>query len=433
MLQGTILTLSLIFVATNLVVDLLQSMIDPRIRRSLTMARDSNAVRRSRRRACEEQAAPATQVRGYWQSVGYRLRHDPVTLVFGAIVLLIVLAAIFAPLVAPFDPYKESIIGRLKPFGWRGHLLGTDELGRDMLSRLIYGGRVSLLMGLRAGRRSPPCVGGTLGVIAGFAGGTCNTAIMRTMDVFYAFPSVLLAVAISGAMGGGMVNGMLALTLVFIPPMCRVAETATTQVRALDFIEAARASGAGTLTIIRYHVLGNVLGPVFIYASSPGQRQHPAGLGPVVSRPGREAADAGLGADAQHAAPVDLRRADRLRAAGRGDLHHLDLLQPGQRRLRVLPWTCGCEPAVPRIRRGSARARHPRPRRPRATAADRARPLEALPGPRRRQNRARCARWTASPSRCSRARPSASSANPAAASPRWPGCCCISSPRTPAN
>ena len=88
------------------------------------------------------------------------------------------------------------------------------------------------------------------------------------MDVFYAFPSVLLAVAISGAMGGGMANGMLALTLVFIPPMCRVAETATTQVRSLDFVEAARASGAGTLDHRRYHVLGNVLGPVFIYASS---------------------------------------------------------------------------------------------------------------------------------------------------------------------
>ena len=88
------------------------------------------------------------------------------------------------------------------------------------------------------------------------------------MDVFYAFPSVLLAVAIAGAMGGGIGNGMLALTMVFTPPMCRVAETATTQVRALDFIEAARASGASTAAIIRYHVLGNVLGPVFIYASS---------------------------------------------------------------------------------------------------------------------------------------------------------------------
>jgi peptide/nickel transport system permease protein len=215
----------------------------------------------------EEQAAPVTRVRGYWQSVFYRLRHDPVTLFFAAAVLLIVLAALFAPLLAPFDPYKESIVGRLKPFGWRDHLLGTDELGRDMLSRLLYGGRVSLLMGL-VPVTIASLVGGALGVIGGFAGGRINTAIMRTMDVFYAFPSVLLAVAIAGAMGGGIGNGMLALTLVFIPPMCRVAETATTQVRALDFIEAARASGAGTLTIIRYHVLGNVLGPVFIYASS---------------------------------------------------------------------------------------------------------------------------------------------------------------------
>src|SRR5580765_2962680 len=96
----------------------------------------------------DEQAAPATRVRGYWQSVLYRLRHDPVTLVFAAIVLLIVLAAIFAPYLVPFDPYKESSAGRLKPFGWRGHLLGTDELGRDVLSRLLYGGRVSLLMGV---------------------------------------------------------------------------------------------------------------------------------------------------------------------------------------------------------------------------------------------------------------------------------------------
>src|SRR4051794_41562649 len=96
----------------------------------------------------DEQAAPATRVRGYWRSVFYRLRHDPVTLAFAAVVLLIVLAAIFAPLIAPFDPYKESIVGRLKPFGWRGHLLGTDELGRDMLSRLIYGGRGAPLFGV---------------------------------------------------------------------------------------------------------------------------------------------------------------------------------------------------------------------------------------------------------------------------------------------
>jgi peptide/nickel transport system permease protein len=215
----------------------------------------------------EFDGAPATRIRGYWASVLYRLRHDRVTLGFGAVVLVIVLLALAAPLIAPFDPYQQSIIGRLKPFGWRGHPWGTDELGRDMMSRLLYGGRISLLMGL-VPVLIATVVGGTLGVIGGFAGRVANAAIMRTMDVFYAFPSILLAVAISGAMGGGITNGIISLSLVFIPAMCRVAETATAQVKNLDYIEAARASGAGTLTIVRHHVLGNVLGPVFIYASS---------------------------------------------------------------------------------------------------------------------------------------------------------------------
>jgi peptide/nickel transport system permease protein len=215
----------------------------------------------------EIEGAPAIQVRGYWQSVLHRLRYDWMTIAFGLVVLAIVIVAILAPLIAPFDPYQQSVVGRLKPFGWRGHPWGTDELGRDMMSRLIYGGRISLVMGL-APVLIATMVGGTLGVIGGFAGRAANTAIMRTMDVFYAFPSILLAVAISGAMGGGMINGIISLSLVFTPAMCRVAETATAQVRNLDYIEAARASGAGTLTIIRHHVLGNVLGPVFIYASS---------------------------------------------------------------------------------------------------------------------------------------------------------------------
>ena len=213
----------------------------------------------------EESLAP--RVRSYWQNVVDRLARDPVTLFFGALLAAIILAAVCAPWLAPFDPYKEGIVLRLKPFGYRGHTLGTDELGRDLLSRLLYGGRLSLLMGVLPVVIAS-AIGGTLGIVGGFAGGRVNTAIMRTMDVFYAFPSVLLAVAISGSMGGGVMNGMLALTLVFIPPMCRIAETATVQVKSLDYIEAARATGASSLTVIRHHVLGNVLGPVFIYASS---------------------------------------------------------------------------------------------------------------------------------------------------------------------
>lgn len=107
-----------------------------------------------------------------------------------------------------------------------------------------------------------------MGVIAGFLGGKVNMAIMRTMDVFYAFPSILLAIAISGALGAGIVNAVISLTLIFMPPICRVAETVTTQVRNLDFVAAARATPAGTGRILLVHVLGNVLGPVLIYASS---------------------------------------------------------------------------------------------------------------------------------------------------------------------
>jgi peptide/nickel transport system permease protein len=205
--------------------------------------------------------------RGYWRTVGYRLRYDYVTMFFLVIILVIALLAILAPLLAPFDPNKSSMINRMKPIGYRDFLLGTDELGRDMLSRLLWGGRVSLLMGLGPVVMAT-IVGGFLGVVAGFVGGFVNMTIMRVMDVFYAFPSVLLAVAISGMIGGGIANGLLALTLVFIPSMCRVAESATTQVRSLDFVEAARASGAGTFSMILHHVLGNVLGPVLIYASS---------------------------------------------------------------------------------------------------------------------------------------------------------------------
>ena len=211
--------------------------------------------------------APALKVRGYWRTVGYRLRYDYVTLFFALVIVLIALAAICAPLLAPFDPLKTSMAYRLKPIGFRQFALGTDELGRDMLSRLIWGGRMSLLMGLTPVILAT-MLGGTLGVIAGFLGGSVNMLIMRTVDIFYAFPSVLLAVAISGTMGGGMSNGLIALTLVFIPPLCRIAETATTQVRSLDFVEAARASGAPTRSIIVHHILGNVLAPVFIYASS---------------------------------------------------------------------------------------------------------------------------------------------------------------------
>jgi peptide/nickel transport system permease protein len=212
------------------------------------------------------QAAPAVKARGYWATVGRRIIRDKISMVCVAILLAIVLSALLAPWLHLADPYQGSMIRRLRHIGTSGYPLGTDELGRDMLARLIYGGRLSLLIGI-----SPVIlafgIGTMLGLVAGYVGGWVNTAIMRTIDVFYAFPSVLLAIAISGALGAGITNSIVSLTIVFVPQIARVAESVTTGVRNRDFVEAARASGAGPFTIMRAHMLGNVLGPIFVYST----------------------------------------------------------------------------------------------------------------------------------------------------------------------
>jgi peptide/nickel transport system permease protein len=174
----------------------------------------------------------SARMRGYWGNVWQRLRYDYVTLLFLAVIILIVLSAVFAPLLSPFDPNKASMAHRLKPLFFHNNYLGTDEQGRDMLSRLLYGGRTSLLMGILP-VFAATIIGGLFGVVAGYAGGRLGMVIMRTMDVFFAFPSVLLAVAISGSLGGGMVNQLVTLTVVLTPPICRVAETATSQIRGM--------------------------------------------------------------------------------------------------------------------------------------------------------------------------------------------------------
>jgi peptide/nickel transport system permease protein len=204
---------------------------------------------------------------GYWETVARRIARDPVAVVAGLMILTLLVLAVFGPWLAPADPYASSMLKRLKPIGFAGHPLGTDELGRDMLTRLMVGTRLSLFMGI-----TPVVlaffIGSSIGIAAGYAGGWLNTVTMRTIDVFYAFPSVLLAIALSGALGAGITNSLISLTVVFIPPIARVAESVTTQIRGRDFVEAARASGANAFTIVRVHVLGNVLGPVFVYATS---------------------------------------------------------------------------------------------------------------------------------------------------------------------
>jgi peptide/nickel transport system permease protein len=214
-----------------------------------------------------EAPALATAPMSYWRTVAWRLARDRATLIAGGVLAVIVLSAVLAPWLAPYDPAAGSIRLRLAPVGAPGHVLGTDEQGRDMLSRLLWGGRMTLVAGL-----TPVLVafvlGTALGVMAGYVGGLTNMLIMRTMDIFYAFPAVLLAIAISGALGPGLPNTLISLSIVFVPRVVRVAESATVQVKGLEYIAAARASGAGVRAIVRHHLLANVLGPILVSSST---------------------------------------------------------------------------------------------------------------------------------------------------------------------
>ena len=176
-------------------------------------------------------------------------------------------AALAAPLISPWDPLAAAGVERLSPIGTRGHLLGTDEQGRDILSRLIWGGRASLLVGIL-----PTVAAGIvalgLGLLAGYAGGAVDHVIMRALDVFFAFPLVLLAIAIVGVIGPGMHNQMFALAVVLVPYSTRVVRTATLSVKPLEYVEAARALGASRGRLIGRHLLPNVLPPLLVYTST---------------------------------------------------------------------------------------------------------------------------------------------------------------------
>lgn len=213
-------------------------------------------------------AAPGVvRSRSHLANVLHRLVRNPLAMVSASLILLLILMAVFAPWIMPHDPFATSMLKRLKPIGTPGLPLGGDELGRDLLSRLILGARLSLFMGI-APVILAFVLGGTLGIVAGYAGGWLNTVIMRCIDVLYAFPSVLLAIALSGALGAGITNALVSLTIVFVPQIARIAESVTTAVRRSDYVDAARASGASALLIVRKHVLGNVIGPIFVYATS---------------------------------------------------------------------------------------------------------------------------------------------------------------------
>ena len=185
----------------------------------------------------------------------------------GAVVLLIFVVAVLAPVLAPDDPIQGDLGSRLLPIGSPGHLLGTDGQGRDMLSRLVYGTRPALLAGLVPVLVAGLC-GTVLGLVAGLAEGWVRAAVMRTLDVLYAFPAVLLAIAIAAALGSGISNSIIALSVILIPPIARVTESETARIRPADFMEAARSSGAGRISIAVRQVLPNIAPAVVVYSTA---------------------------------------------------------------------------------------------------------------------------------------------------------------------
>ena len=217
------------------------------------------------------------QTPGTLRALWARFRSDRLATAALAVLAFIVIVCMAAPITSPHDPLATDAVNRLLPPGSPGHVLGTDGEGRDLLSRLIWGGRVSLLTGV-----APVVIGlvagGVLGLVAGYAGGFTRTVIMRCVDVLFAFPAVLLAIGIAVTLGPGTRNVIIALAVVLVPSVARVTEGATISACGQEYIEAARASGVNDISIILIQLVRNVasaplaysfsiIGPVIVFAA----------------------------------------------------------------------------------------------------------------------------------------------------------------------
>jgi peptide/nickel transport system permease protein len=195
-----------------------------------------------------------------------KLRRD--RLAIGAVTFLVLLAlvSVMAEWIAPRDPIQTNLALRLAPPGTPGYPLGADELGRDIFSRLIWGGRISLLVGFGAVVVAMT-LGVVVGLVAGYAGGWLDSLIMRFIDILMAFPAILLAIAIVASLGPGLRNAMLAIAVVGIPYYARIVRGSVLSLREQDFVTAARALGADHPRILSRHVLPNCLGPLIVAAT----------------------------------------------------------------------------------------------------------------------------------------------------------------------
>ncbi len=178
------------------------------------------------------------------------------------IVAILVLSAVLAPVIAPTDPTAQQLTDRMHGPS-AAHWFGTDAFGRDILSRVIYGGRISLLVGFGSVLVAL-IIGVTLGITAGYFGGWYSAIVMRVMDAFYAFPAVLLAIGILGALGPGLQNVIIAVGVTSVPVFARISRGAVLQVRELEYISAAKSLALGRLVILWRHVLPNSMSPVIV-------------------------------------------------------------------------------------------------------------------------------------------------------------------------
>lgn len=181
------------------------------------------------------------------------------------VIAIFVILAIFAPLIAPFEPQKMIYTALQQPPSAE-HMFGTDEMGRDILSRIIYGARISLQVGLVAVGIAM-VVGTLVGIVAAFAGGWVDSLLMRTMDVMLAFPGILLAIAIVAILGPGLYNTMIAVGISAIPNYARTARGSTMVVLSQEYVSAARAIGVGSGRIIVRYILPNIAAPIVVLAT----------------------------------------------------------------------------------------------------------------------------------------------------------------------
>ncbi|MFM1652586.1 ABC transporter permease [Brevibacillus sp. B_LB10_24] len=200
-----------------------------------------------------------------FQLVFARLAREKLSFVSFFFLLVLLLVAIFAPSIAPYDPEEQDLNNIMMPPN-SSHWLGTDELGRDILSRLLMGSRAAIEAGFVA-ILIPLFIGVPLGIISGYIGGIVDDVFMRIVDGILAFPAILLALGITGALGASLVNAMIAIGIVFTPQFARLARGQTLQVRREPYVEAAKISGAGPWWIMLKHIIPNISSPIIVQAS----------------------------------------------------------------------------------------------------------------------------------------------------------------------